>query len=323
MVLMLLALLTVTFFAVNLAPGSPFSNKRRLAPEVEANLKAKYGLDQPRSTQYFRFLARLAGFTYHTESSAYSWRPVPDFGDSIRYKDRTVNSIILEAFPVSVVLGCAAYLIAMIVGLAAGILSALRQNTWLDYMISALSMLAVSTPSFVLGPVLVIVFSLTLYWLPPARMEWLVEWGVIKIPTLRTLALPALTLAAGYIAYIARLTRNGLVDTLRQDYIRTARAKGLPEARVVLVHGLRGALLPVVSFTGPALAFLVMGTAVVEQIFAIPGLGHYFVDAAISRDYFLILGTTAFGAITLMIANLLVDIAYAYVDPRTSYGGEL
>jgi oligopeptide transport system permease protein len=164
---------------------------------------------------------------------------------------------------------------------------------------------------------------LTLYWLPPARMEWLVEWGVIKIPTLRTLALPALTLAAGYIAYIARLTRNGLVDTLRQDYIRTARAKGLPEARVVLVHGLRGALLPVVSFTGPALAFLVMGTAVVEQIFAIPGLGHYFVDAAISRDYFLILGTTAFGAITLMIANLLVDIAYAYVDPRTSYGGEL
>jgi oligopeptide transport system permease protein len=182
-----------------------------------------------------------------------------------------------------------------------------------------MAMLGVAVPNFILGPVLVLVFSLTLYWLPPARLEWAFEWGYLRIPTLRTILLPAVTLSALYIAYIARLTRSGLVETLRQDYIRTARAKGLSEWRVVTVHALRGAILPVVSFSGPALAFLITGTVVVERMFAIPGLGAYFIDAANNRDHFLILGLTAFGAIALMFANLLVDIAYAYIDPRIRY----
>ena len=180
-------------------------------------------------------------------------------------------------------------------------------------------MLGIAVPNFVLGPVLVLIFSLTLYWLPPARLEWAYEWGYLRIPTLRTLLLPGLTLSALYVAYIARLTRTGLVETLKQEYIRTARAKGLSEWRVVTVHALRGAILPVVSFSGPALAFLLTGTVVVERMFAIPGLGAYFIDAANNRDHFLILGLTAFGAIALMLANLAVDVTYALIDPRIRY----
>lgn len=318
----LLAVLTITFFIVNLAPGSPFSGEKNLTAEIEANLKAKYGFDQPRSVQYYRYLARLAGFTYHLETHGYSWRPVPDFGDSTKYKGRTVNEIISEALPVSAVLGLTAYLIALVAGLTAGIAAALHPNTWIDRLVSVGSMLGVSVPSFVLGPLLVVIFSLSLYWLPPGRIEWWAQWGIVRIPTPSTLILPALTLSAMYISYIARMTQSGLAETLSQDYIRTARAKGLPEYRVILVHALRGALLPVVSFTGPAIAGLVTGTVVVEEIFAIPGLGHYFVDAANNRDYFLILGITAFGAISLMGANLLVDLAYAGIDPRITYGGQ-
>lgn len=317
----LLAVLTLTFFMVNLAPGSPFSGQRKLTAEVEANLKAKYGFDQPRSVQYGRYLARLVGFTYHSNTRGYTWRPVPDFGDSTKYKGRTVNEIIAEALPVSAVLGIAAYFIALVVGIPAGIAAALRPKSWIDRLVSTTALVGVSVPSFVLGPVLVTIFSLTLYWLPPARLEWMWEWGIIRIPRPATLLLPAVTLSAIYISYIARLTQSGIEETMRQTYIRTARAKGLPEHRVILVHALRGALLPVVTFTGPALAGLVTGTAVVEEIFAIPGLGHYFVDAANNRDYFLILGITAFAAMSLMLANLLVDVAYAWIDPRITCGG--
>ena len=316
---LVLLVLTLTFFMINLAPGSPFSRERRLAPEIEANLNAKYGFDQPRHVQYGRFMARLFGFTYDATSARYTWRPYPDFGDSTKYTDRRVNDIIREALPVSVILGLTAYAIALVVGLGAGVLSSLRPNSWLDYLTMSGAVLGVSVPNFVLGPLLVIIFSLTLFWLPPARMEWAVEWGDLRIPTLTTLLLPALTLSAIYIAYIARLTRSGMLETLRQDYIRTARAKGLSEWRVVVRHALRGGLLPVVSFTGPALAGLIGGTIVVETIFSVPGLGRYFIDAANNRDYFLLLGITAFFAIALMICNLLVDIAYAYLDPRIRY----
>jgi oligopeptide transport system permease protein len=318
----MLAVLTITFFIVNLAPGSPFSAQKTLTAEIEANLKAKYGFDQPRSVQYCRYLARLLGFTYHQDTRGYTWRPVPDFGDSTKYKGRTVNEIISESLPVSAVLGLAAYLIALCVGLPAGIAAALRPKSWIDRLVSAASIVGVSVPSFVLGPVLVVAFSLTLYWLPPARLQWMWEWGIVRIPTPASLVLPAVTLSAVYISYIARITQSGLQETLRQNYIRTARAKGLPERRVILVHALRGALLPVISFTGPALAGLVTGTVVVEELFAIPGLGHYFVDAANNRDYFLILGITAFASMSLMTANLLVDLAYAWIDPRITYGGQ-
>jgi oligopeptide transport system permease protein len=311
--------LTITFVMVQMAPGSPFSSQRRLPPEIEANLKAKYGFDQPKLTQYVRYMGRLIGFTYSREAKSWAWHPYPDFGDSTKYKDKTVNQIIKEALPVSAVLGLLAYVLAAVVGLSAGILAAYKQNTWVDHVTTGIAMLGVSIPNFVLGPILVIVFSLTLYWLPPARMEWSLEWGYLRIPTLRTVLLPVVTLSAVYIAYIARLTRSGMVETLRQDYIRTARAKGLSEWRVVLVHALRGGILPVVSFSGPAIAFLITGTVVVERIFSIPGLGGYFIDAANNRDHFLILGLTAFGAIALMLANLLVDMAYAWLDPRIRY----
>jgi len=311
--------LTITFIMVQMAPGSPFSTQRRLPPEIEANLKAKYGFDQPKLTQYVRYMGRLAGFTYSRDTKTWTWRPYPDFGDSTKYKDKTVNQIIKEALPVSAVLGVIAYVLAAIVGLTAGILAAYKQNTWVDHITTGFTLLGVSVPKFVLGPLLVTIFSLTLYWFPPARMEWYAEWGYLRIPTLRTVVLPAITLSSVYVAYIARLARSGMIETLHQDYIRTARAKGLPEWRVVLVHALRGGILPVVSFSGPAIAFLITGTVVVERIFSIPGLGGYFIDAANNRDHFLILGLTAFGAIALMIANLLVDMAYAWLDPRIRY----
>jgi oligopeptide transport system permease protein len=319
MVPLVFVVLTITFFMVSLAPGSPFSRERKLPPEIEANLNAKYGFDQPRWTQYTRFCGRILGFTYNQETASYSWHPYPDFGDSTKYKDRRVNDIIKEALPVSAVLGLTAYLIALCFGVTAGILSSLKQNSWLDYSAMSGAMLGVSIPNFVLGPLLVMIFSLTFYWLPPARMEWAAEWGYLRIPTIQSLILPALTLAALYVAYIARMTRSGMLETLKQDYIRTARAKGLSEWRVVLGHALRGGLLPVVSFTGPALAFLVSGTIVVETIFSVPGLGRYFVDAALNRDHFLLLGITAFIAVSLMVFNLLVDVAYAYIDPRIRY----
>jgi oligopeptide transport system permease protein len=263
-------------------------------------------------------MGRLLGFRYEKDGRL-TWQPYPDFGDSTKYKDKSVNAIIKEALPVSAVLGLMAYVLALVIGLALGIFAAYKQNTWLDHTANGIAMLGIAVPNFILGPVLVLVFSLTLYWLPPARLEWAFEWGYLRIPTLRTILLPAVTLSALYIAYIARLTRSGLIETMRQDYIRTARAKGLSEWRIVTVHALRGAILPVVSFSGPALAFLITGTVVVERMFAIPGLGAYFIDAANNRDHFLILGLTAFGAIALMFANLAVDMAYAYIDPRIRY----
>ena len=282
-------------------------------------MKAKYGLDQPKHIQFARYMARLAGFTYNGATKQYDWHPYPDFGESITYQGRTVNDIILAAVPVSGFLGLLAYAMALAIGCPLGVIAAVRRNSWVDSLVSAFGALTVALPSFILGPLLVMLFSLTLYWLPPARLEWAFEWGYLRIPTLRTIALPAITLAMAYIGYIARLVRSSMIDVLSQDYVRTARAKGLPEWRVITVHALRGALLPVVSFSGLALADLLTGAVVVETMFAIPGLGHYFIDATNARDYFLILGLTAFATIAVMMANLFVDIAYTWVDPRIRY----
>jgi oligopeptide transport system permease protein len=315
---MILIVLTITFFMVNLAPGSPFSHSRALPPEIEARLKAKYGFDQPRWKQYIRFMSRIVGFSTD-EAGNVSWHPYPDFGESIKYRDRRVNDIIKESVPVSAVLGLTAYLIALGVGILTGAFAAARRGTWADRIAMFGSMIGIALPSLVLGPLLITLFSLTWYFFPPGGIDWAAEWGYLRIPTLRTLALPALTLSMVFISYITRLTRNGVADSLRQDYIRTARAKGLSERRIVLTHALRASLLPIVSFSGPAIAFLVTGTVVVESIFSVPGLGRYFIDAANNRDYFLILGITAFGAVSLMIANLAVDVIYAFVDPRIRY----
>lgn len=292
---MLFLVVSLTWMLVRLAPGNFYTSDKKLPEAIEKNLRDKYGLDKPWYVQYRRVLWNIARF---------------DFGTSLRYEGQTVNSILLRALPVSAALGFSAYIFALLVGLTLGTFAALRPNSWIDYASMGVAMLGISIPNFVLGPLLVLLFSLTLFWLPPALWD--------GFPS-RSLVLPALTLSAIYIAYIARLTRSGMLEVLRSDYIRTARAKGLSERQVVMRHALRGGLLPVVSFSGPALAFLVTGTVVVERIFALPGLGNYFINACLNRDEPLIIGIVAFIAVTVLIFNLLVDISYALIDPRIRY----
>src|SRR4029434_11127604 len=236
---------------------------------IEKNLREKYGLDQPWYKQYGKMLGGvLRG----------------DFGNSLKYGGQSVNSILWRTLPVSATLGLLAYLIALVIGIAAVALAAPKQHARLAYALMSVAMLGISIPNFVLGPLLVLIFSLSLYWLPPAR------WAPFPSPNL---ILPVITLSAIYIAYIARLTRSGMLEVLRSDYIRTARAKGLSERAVVTRHALRGGLLPVVSFSGPALAFLITGTVVVERVFSLPGLGNYFINANLNRDEPLVIGILA------------------------------
>ena len=292
---MVLIVLTVTWSLVRLAPGTFYSSERALPPAIERNIREKYGLDRPWYVQY----GKMIGNTLRG-----------DFGTSLQYEGRTVNDILARTIPVSASIGVMAYLLALVVGVTIGTIAAVRQNSGADYGSMAFAMLGISLPNFVLGPLLVLIFSLTLYWFPPARWD--------GVPS-RSMVLPVLTLSAIYMAYIARLTRAGMLEVLRADYIRTARAKGLNERRIVLGHALRAGLLPVVSYTGPALALLVSGTVVVERIFALPGVGNYFVNANLNRDEPLILGIVAFISVVILIFNLLVDIAYGFIDPRVRY----
>lgn len=292
---MLFVIVSLTWVLIRLAPGNFYSGEKKLSPAIEKNLRDKYGLDKPWHVQYRKVLWNMARF---------------DFGHSLRYEGQSVNQILLRALPVSAVLGLSAYLLALVVGITTGTLAALRPNSWIDYASMALAMLGISIPNFVLGPLLVLLFALTLFWLPPALWDGFPSKSII---------LPALTLSAIYIAYIARLTRSGMLEVMRSDYIRTARAKGLSERAVVTRHALRGGLLPVVSFSGPALAFLITGTVVVEKVFALPGLGNYFINACFNRDEPLIIGIVAFIAITVLVFNLLVDISYGLIDPRIRY----
>lgn len=255
-----------------------------------------------------------------TQARNWEWGVVGgNFGPSTRFTDaRNVTDIILAGLPLSLCLGLFAYLIALAVGIPIGIIAAYKQNTSVDYASMASAVLGLSVPALVLGPVLIVTFSLTFYLLPPALMEW-IDVGYFSVPNPRFLILPAVTLSAVYMAYIARLMRAAMLETLRTDYVRTARAKGLSETTVVLRHALRGAMLPIVSFTGPALAFLIGGTIVVERIFALAGLGQFFLQSANNRDYTLTLGIVFFVAILLIVMNLLVDVAYAIIDPRIKY----
>jgi oligopeptide transport system permease protein len=289
---MALIVITLTWGLIRIAPGTFYSAEKKLPAAVEANIKKKYGLDKPWYTQYGMMM----------------WNVVRgDFGDSLKYEGQSVNEIIRRHFPYSATLGILAYALALLIGLTAGIVASLKQNSMFDYGSMSFAMLGLSVPNFVLGPILVVVFSLGLFWLPPAR------WS------LAGLVLPVITLAAIYSAYIARLTRAGMLEVMRSDYIRTARAKGLDEKTVLLRHGIRGGLIPVISFTGPALAALLAGTVVVEKIFAIPGLGKIFIEAVLNRDEPLVLGIVAFLSILIMIFNLLVDISYGFLDPRIRY----
>ncbi len=290
---MALLVVTVTWGLIRLAPGSFYSGEKTLPPAIEENIKKKYGLDKPWYQQYGLMMLNIVKL---------------DFGTSLKYPDRNVNEIIADHFPYSATMGFFAYILALFLGLTAGIIAALKQNSAFDYASMALAMVGLSVPNFVLGPILVLFFSLGLFILPPAR------WGGFTF-----LIMPVITLAAIYTAYIARLTRAGMLEVMRSDYIRTARAKGLDEWKVLLKHGLRGGIIPVVSFTGPALAGLLAGTVVVEKVFAIPGLGNIFIQSVLNRDEPLTLGIVAFLSILIMIFNLLVDISYGFLDPRIRY----
>jgi oligopeptide transport system permease protein len=293
---MVLVVITITWGLIKLAPGNFYSGEKRLPASIEKSIREKYGLDKPWYQQYGK---TMWGILRHL-----------DFGTSLRYQGQSVNTIIKRSLPVSATIGILAYILALLVGVTIGSIAALKQNSKWDYGSMALAMLGISIPNFVLGPILVLIFSLSLYWLPPARWGGFPSWNLV---------LPVLTLSAIYMAYIARLTRAGMLEVLRSDYIRTARAKGLSETNVVIKHALRGGLIPVISFTGPALAFLLTGTVVVEKIFALPGLGNYFIQASLNRDEPLIIGIVAFIAIMLLLMNLLVDIVYAFLDPRVRY----
>ena len=289
---MALLVITLTWVLVRIAPGNFYTGEKKLPAAIEENIKKKYGLDKPWYQQYGIMV----------------WNTVRgDFGNSLKYERETVNELIWRSFPYSAIIGLLAYILALALGLTAGIIASLKQNSGFDYGSMSLAMLGLSVPNFVLGPILVLVFSLWLYWLPPAR------WSLSGI------ILPVITLSAIYAAYIARLTRAGMLEVLRSDYIRTARAKGLDEKTVLLRHAVRGGLIPVVSFTGPALAGLLAGTVVVEKVFAIPGLGNIFIQAVLNRDEPLILGIVAFLSILIMVFNLLVDISYGFLDPRIRY----
>jgi oligopeptide transport system permease protein len=290
---MALLVVTLTWALIRMAPGNFYISEKSLPPAIEKNIREKYGLDKPWYEQYGIMLGNIARL---------------DFGESLKYTGQSVNSIIKNHFPYSASIGVMAYLLALALGLGAGIVAALKQNSAYDYGSMALAMLGLSVPNFVLGPILVLVFALGLYIFPPARLDGPSSY-----------VLPVITLAMIYAAYIARLTRAGMLEVMRSDYIRTARAKGLDEKTVLLKHGLRGGIIPVVSFTGPALASLLAGTVVVERVFSIPGLGNIFIQAVLNRDEPLILGIVAFLSILIMVFNLIVDISYGFLDPRIRY----
>ena len=293
MIPVLFIIATMTFFMLRLAPGGPFDSEKSVTPEIRKNLESYYGLNKPLYRQYYDYLANVVK---------------GDLGPSFKYPNRTVNELIGESFPISAELGFWSLLVALAVGLPAGIISSLRPNTAMDYIPNSLAMAGICVPNFVLGPLLVLIFALTLGW---ARVS---GWDE---PIDRVL--PALTLGAAYAAYIARLTRGGMLEIFSQDFIRTARAKGASPLRIILKHALGGGLLPVVSYLGPAVAGLITGSFVVETIFQIPGLGRYFVNAAFNRDYTMVLGAVLFYGAFIVVFNLIVDVALVWMNPRLKF----
>ena len=292
----LFLVVTLAFFMMRAAPGSPFDMDRKLAPEIEKNVLAKYGMNKPLGQQYLDYLAGVAR---------------GDLGPSLKYKDKTVLAILKENYPVSLKLGLSAIILASIVGVSLGVLAALRQNRSVDYGVMTVAVLGVCIPTFVTAPMLVLVFASKLGWLPSAG--W--NDGAIQ-----NLVLPVTVLALPQIAIISRLTRAGMIEVLHSNYVRTARAKGLPEYRIVGKHALRAALLPLVSYLGPACAGLLTGSLVVEKIFGLPGLGKFFVISALQRDYTVVMGMVIFYAALILLLNLIADLLYALLDPRVRLG---
>ncbi len=287
----LLIVISATFLLVHSAPGGPFSADKAVPPEVIKALEAQYNLDQPLWQQYVSYLGDvLRG----------------DFGPSFKYSGRTVNELIAAGLPATAELALYAMLVALVIGISAGVIAAMRPNSMQDYVPMSAAMLGICMPSFLLGPLLVLVFGIHLEWLPVSG------WGDIPGDKI----MPSITLGTGYAAYIARLSRGGMLEVLSQDYIRTARAKGLSERLIIFKHALRGGLIPVVAFLGPAFAGLLGGSFVVETIFQIPGLGRFYVQAAFNRDYTMILGMTIFFATLIILFNLLSDMLAIWLNPK-------
>ena len=287
----LLVVITLTFLMVHSAPGGPFEEEKAVSEEVLAKLNERYNLDKPLFDQYFDYLSGVV---------------TGDFGPSFRYPGRSVTELISIGFPITFELALYSILFALSLGLLAGVLGALRPNTYLDYIPMSTAMIGICIPSIILGPTLILIFGIWLEWVPVSG------WGYMPGDKI----LPTLTLGTAYAAYCARLTRGGMLEILNQDFIRTARAKGLSEKRVIVVHALRGGLTPVVAFLGPAMAGLLAGSFVVETIFGIPGLGRFYVEAAFNRDYTMILGSSIFFSFLIISFNLISDLVAAGLNPK-------
>ena len=289
-------LLTLTFFLSKVVPGGPFSAERQATPDVIAKLNEYYGLDKPLWQQYLSYLSRVVRF---------------DFGPSYTYQTNSVNEVIARAFPISLEIGSLAFCIALVLGVTAGVVAAVNKNKLWDYVPMSLAMAGICVPTFVMGPILALTFGLGLKLAPVSG--W---YGLNYVP-LHPMVMPALTLGLFYAAYIARLTRGGMLEVLNQDFIRTARAKGVPDYQIIFKHAMRGGLLPIVAFLGPTFAGLISGSFVVEKVFNVPGLGQEFIKSVFNRDYPLILGTVVFFGALIVIFNLVSDVLQGLMDPRT------
>ncbi|HWU55588.1 MAG TPA: oligopeptide ABC transporter permease OppB [Rhizomicrobium sp.] len=295
----LFVIVTLAFFMMRIAPGGPFDSERRLPPEVERNVKAAYNLDKPLAQQYLIYLGKLAH---------------GDLGPSYKNKDFTVAQLIATGLPVSARLGLSAMALALLLGTALGVSAALKQNRWEDYSVMSVAMLGITIPTFVTAPILTLLLGI--YGITLFGHEFSLPVGGWNGGALRNMILPVTVLALPQTAIVARLMRGSMVEVLRANYIRTARAKGLPVSRIVLGHALRAAALPLVSYLGPALAAILTGSLVVEQIFGLPGIGRYFVQGALNRDYTLVMGVVICYAALIVLLNFLADIAYSILDPR-------
>ena len=289
----LLFIITIAFFLIRMAPGGPFDSERPVPAEIAKNLDRVYHLNDPLITQFAHYLWNILH---------------GDFGPSFKYQDYTVTELILQGFPVSLQLGLLAIVLALFIGIFLGVFAALQQNKLADHVLMTFAMIGIVLPSFVVAPLLALVFGVLLHWLPVAG------WG-----SWHTMILPVIALSLPQIATVARMTRGSLIETLNSPYIRTAKAKGLPKTLILRRHASRATLLPVISWLGPAVAAIVTGSIVIEQIFSLPGIGRYFVQGALNRDYTLVMGVVVFYGTLIIVMNLLVDLLYYWLDPRVSY----
>lgn len=294
--LTLAALVTLTFFVMRLAPGGPFSRNRKISPEILEHIKATFHFDEPVWQQFARYVWGLMHF---------------DFGPSTRFRDYSVGDLIASGLPYSLTIGFWAVVIASMVGIALGIAGALRRNTPTDYLAGVVGVVGIAVPIFVIGPLFQVIFALKLNWLPVGGSDQ--GW--------RSLVLPIIVLSLPNIAYISRLTRGSMIETMRENYVRTARAKGIGPRRTLIVHTLKGALLPVIAYLGPATAGIITGSILIETVFAVPGIGRHFVDAALNRDYPLVMGITLLYGGLLILFNILTDLVRGWLDPRVRTDG--